>query len=94
MKDRYTFPIFDNNQELIGFSGRLIKHNDNLPKWKHIGQKKNFIFPNFSKEFIRYFKRILRNFSNDFTRFLTRFYAIFDMIFTRFFDMIFTRFLT
>lgn len=52
MKGRYVFPIFDEKNDLIGFSGRLIEKNDNLPKWKHLGQKKNFLFPSFSKEFI------------------------------------------
>ena len=45
MKDRYVFPIFDEKKDLIGFSGRLVKNNDFLPKWKHLGQKKNFLFP-------------------------------------------------
>ncbi len=45
MKGRYVFPIFDDKDNLIGFSGRLTFESSTLPKWKHIGQKKNFIFP-------------------------------------------------
>lgn len=45
MKGRYVFPIFDERSDLIGFSGRLTYPSDTLPKWKHIGAKKNFIFP-------------------------------------------------
>lgn len=52
MKGRYVFPIFDHREDIIGFSGRLIEHNDMLPKWKILGQKKNFLFPFQSSESI------------------------------------------
>ena len=45
MKNRYVFPIFDEHDELIGFSGRLLDINMNLPKWKHIGAKSNWCYP-------------------------------------------------
>lgn len=49
MLGRYVFPIFDEKNDLIGFAGRLLQKNDLLPKWKIIGQKKNFIFPRTQK---------------------------------------------
>jgi hypothetical protein len=50
MIGRYVFPIFDERKDLIGFAGRLLHPSDKYPKWKLLGQKKNFIFPldNFS----------------------------------------------
>lgn len=50
MIGRYVFPIFDDRKDLIGFAGRLLYPSDKYPKWKLLGQKKNFIFPleNFS----------------------------------------------
>lgn len=50
MTGRYVFPIFNDKKELIGFAGRLLRPSDKYPKWKLLGQKKNFIFPltNFS----------------------------------------------
>lgn len=52
MIGRYVFPIFDERNDLIGFSGRLIQKSDVLPKWKHIGQKKNFVFPAMANKYI------------------------------------------
>lgn len=45
MRHRYVFPIFNNREELVGFSGRLIINSDSLPKWKHIGSKSNWCYP-------------------------------------------------
>lgn len=45
MRNRYVFPIFNDRDELIGFSGRLLEPNDNMPKWKHLGSKTNWCYP-------------------------------------------------
>jgi DNA primase len=45
MKNRYVFPIFNNKNELIGFSGRTLVTGYNIPKWKHIGTKSNWCYP-------------------------------------------------
>jgi len=49
MNNRYVFPIFKyrNNSKIIGFSGRsmLWEKNSDIPKWKHIGNKRNWIYP-------------------------------------------------
>lgn len=42
---RYVFPIFDEKNELVGFSGRRLNNNSDYPKWKHIGAKSNWCFP-------------------------------------------------
>lgn len=45
MKNRYVFPIFDINENIIGFSGRTLV---NSPiKWKHLGEKKDWVYPLF-----------------------------------------------
>lgn len=36
MKGRYVFPIFDDNENIVGFTGRVIFPNVN-PPWKHLG---------------------------------------------------------
>ena len=48
MKNRYVFPVFDSIENIIGFSGRYIYHikdGYNIPKWKHIGDKKEWKYP-------------------------------------------------
>lgn len=45
MAYRYVFPIFDDKDELIGFSGRSLTNNPDYPKWKHIGAKSNWCYP-------------------------------------------------
>lgn len=51
MFQRLTFPVFDENQQIIGFSGRHIYWEDkpnNIPKWKHIGRKDSFVYPHYT----------------------------------------------
>jgi len=47
MNGRFVFPIFDENEKVIGLSGRHLLWNSNssTPKWKHIGKKANWIYP-------------------------------------------------
>ena len=48
MKNRYVFPVFDSRKNILGFSGRYvydIKDGYNIPKWKHIGNKKEWRYP-------------------------------------------------
>ena len=45
MKNRYVFPILDEQDELIGFSGRDLRQESDVPKWKHIGAKSNWCYP-------------------------------------------------
>ena len=49
MKNRYVFPIFDAKDRLVGVSGRYTKEikYDNIPKWKHIGDKYAWKYPLF-----------------------------------------------
>lgn len=46
MKNRYVFPIFDIKNNIIGFSGRDITNLSKI-KWKHLGEKNDFIYPLF-----------------------------------------------
>jgi len=45
MYRRIVFPIYDLDNQIHGFSGRSIKDGDNIPKWKHMGRKTNWIYP-------------------------------------------------
>lgn len=47
MFNRYVFPIFNKDDDLIGFSGRDISGVtlEGRPKWKHLGDKKEWVFP-------------------------------------------------
>ena len=46
MYRRMVFPIYNEHKQIIGFSGRKIDDsNEKVPKWKHIGRKKNWIYP-------------------------------------------------
>jgi len=47
MFNRYVFPIFDNQDNIVGFSGRDVSKIslEGRPKWKHIGDKKEWVFP-------------------------------------------------
>jgi hypothetical protein len=46
MYRRMVFPIYDENTQIVGFSGRRVDNNvDKVPKWKHIGKKRKWIFP-------------------------------------------------
>lgn len=44
---RHTIPIYDESNNIIGFTGRYVLNidNPNIAKWKHVGNKKNFIWP-------------------------------------------------
>lgn len=44
MKNRYVFPIFNLNKDLVGFSGRDITNQSKI-KWKHLGDKNSWSYP-------------------------------------------------
>lgn len=46
MKNRYVFPIFNASEKIVGFSGRDITSKSKI-KWKHIGEKNEFLYPIF-----------------------------------------------
>jgi hypothetical protein len=47
MYQRMVFPIYNENEQIIGFSGRHIDYKEeaSAPKWKHLGEKQEWIFP-------------------------------------------------
>lgn len=57
MKGRYVFPIFDEKGDIIGFTGRAI--NKNNIKWKHLGNKSNWLFPNIGHKDIQIKKSVI-----------------------------------
>ena len=50
MQNRYVFPIFDANFNILGFSGRKLEKDSKRPKWIHYGQKSKWIYPAFINE--------------------------------------------
>lgn len=59
MKNRYVFPIFNSKNEIVGFSGRDITNKSKI-KWKHLGDKINWCYPNFlNLEEIRLKKEVI-----------------------------------
>ncbi|MEK6882092.1 MAG: toprim domain-containing protein [Nanoarchaeota archaeon] len=55
LKGRICFPIFNENDNIIGFAGRQVVENDKYPKWLLIGSKKEWVWPslNLTKQSIR-----------------------------------------
>lgn len=49
MNGRFVFPIYDENQMIVGLTGRhlLWTLDSNLSKWKHLGRKANWVYPVF-----------------------------------------------
>ena len=45
MYRRMVFPIYDLNNQIHGFSGRTVVTGDNIPKWKHMGRKTDWVYP-------------------------------------------------
>ena len=45
MKNRYVFPILNSKEVLLGFTGRYLYDNEKVPKWKHLGDKSQWIYP-------------------------------------------------
>lgn len=46
MYRRMVFPIYNLDGQIHGFSGRTVVQGDNIPKWKHMGRKTDWVFPN------------------------------------------------
>lgn len=59
MKDRYVFPIFDEQSNLIGASGRDLAPHESRPKWKHVGEKSQWIYPMQAKDMIMQERRVI-----------------------------------
>lgn len=42
---RMVFPIYNENAQIVGFSGRKVDEDSAAPKWKHLGKKANWVYP-------------------------------------------------
>lgn len=59
MYRRIIFPIYDESKDIIGISGRAVDE-DREPKWKHLGSKRNFLYPLFlNRDVIKRSRRIV-----------------------------------
>lgn len=45
LSGRYVFPCHDSRGGLVGFAGRLTFESSFAPKWKILGKKSHFVFP-------------------------------------------------
>jgi hypothetical protein len=45
MRNRYVFPISNDRDDLVGFSGRYLYPSQHVVRWKHLGQKSNWVYP-------------------------------------------------
>jgi hypothetical protein len=45
MYRRMVFPIYDENNQIIGFSGRKVDDDNDFAKWKHLGKRKGWVYP-------------------------------------------------
>jgi len=45
MYQRYVFPIFNEQGDVHGFSGRDMASSKDRPKWKHMGKKSSWVYP-------------------------------------------------
>ena len=48
LKDRFVFPILNSEKEIVGLAGRDLlnnPYNKIRPKWKILGDKKDFVYP-------------------------------------------------
>lgn len=60
MYRRIVFPIYNLDGEIHGFSGRAVVDNDKTPKWKHLGRKRDWIYPHsLSQPFIEKEKEVI-----------------------------------
>jgi hypothetical protein len=50
MYQRFVFPIFRDDDKIIGFSGRDMMNGKDRPKWKHLGIKADWLYPYHMKD--------------------------------------------
>jgi hypothetical protein len=63
MANRYVFPIFNSQNDLVGFTGRYVKEMPKeykIPKWKHVGTVSNWCYPlKYNLKYIREEKKVI-----------------------------------
>jgi len=61
LQGRYVFAIRNKDDKIVGWAGRLIEYSNFSPKWKNIGNKKQFIFParKLSEQYIKEKKQVV-----------------------------------
>jgi hypothetical protein len=50
LNKRFVFPIHNEHKQIHGFSGRDMTSIGGRPKWKHIGRKKDWVYPLYSNQ--------------------------------------------
>lgn len=62
LKNRYCFPVYDRDNNIIGFSGRWYKQipPNGIVKYKHIGRKSDWIWPlHISEDYINEKRQVI-----------------------------------
>lgn len=50
LNKRFIFPIYNEFEQIHGFSGRDMTTIEGRPKWKHVGKKKSWIYPLYANQ--------------------------------------------
>lgn len=53
MLRRFVFPIYNEDFQIHGFSGRDMSNRENAPKWKHLGRKSKWLYPYYASSACR-----------------------------------------
>ncbi len=53
MLRRFVFPIYNEHNQIHGFSGRDMTNKENIPKWKHLGRKSKWLYPYYASKLCR-----------------------------------------
>ena len=53
LNNRFVFPIYNEHEQIHGFSGRDMNSFGDRPKWKHVGRKKSWIYPLYADKEVR-----------------------------------------
>ncbi len=51
MYQRLVFPIYNEFEQIHGYSGRDMLNKPNRPKWKHVGRKSHWVYPAYVNPF-------------------------------------------
>ena len=50
MYQRFVFPIYNEHSQIHGFSGRYMGEREGAAKWKHLGKKRNWLYPYYMQD--------------------------------------------
>ena len=57
LNNRFVFPIYNEHEQIHGFSGRDMNSFGDRPKWKHVGEEKSWIYPFMQTKRQRFYRK-------------------------------------